>query len=272
MALYLMFNEGYVATRADGLFRADVCREAIRLAALVAELLPTVPAPTSTSAALCAEAKGLAALMTFHDARREARTDDDGALVPLEEQDRARWDHRRIASARALLDEAWQMRLPGPYQLQAAIAALHCEAPRAEDTDWAQVAALYGVLVQQQSTAIVRLNAAVAAAFALGSSAASPPSTRSTSRASSPATTCSRRHAPTCCAAAVASTKPSSPTTPPSPSSPTPPSVPICSAAGRPARAGSPGEESEEAAQRSPPDHRASSAARPAANSAWRSM
>ena len=155
--VYLVFNEGYAATDAEGLVRPDLSAEAIRLGRLLAELLPDD-----------AEAGGLLALMLLHDARREARVGAGGELVPLEAQDRGRWDAAAIAEGLAVLDAAIARRQPGPYQLQAAIAALHARAARAADTDWAQIAALYGALLRHQPTAVVELNAAVALAMAGG--------------------------------------------------------------------------------------------------------
>src|SRR5206468_10622129 len=128
-----------------------------RLGGLVAELMPDEP-----------EALGLLALMRLHDARREARVDANGALVPLEEQDRSRWSAQSIADGLAILDRALALRRRGPYQIQAAIAALHARAVRAEDTDWPQIAALYRGLVAEQPSAVVALNAAAAAAMAEG--------------------------------------------------------------------------------------------------------
>jgi predicted RNA polymerase sigma factor len=115
-----------------------------------------------------AEALGLLALMLLHDARRATRVGGDGAIVPLEEQDRARWNREEIAEGLALLDAALALRRRGPYQVQAAIAALHARALRAEDTDWKQIAALYGGLLREQPGAVVELNAAVALAMAEG--------------------------------------------------------------------------------------------------------
>ena len=155
--VYLVFNEGYAATAAGDLVRPDLCAEAIRLGRLVVELMPEEP-----------EALGLLALMRLHDARRDARTDPSGALVPLEEQDRSRWSADAIADGLALLDRALALRRRGPYQIQAAIAALHARAPRAADTDWAQIAALYRGLVADQPGAVVELNAAEALAMAEG--------------------------------------------------------------------------------------------------------
>ena len=155
--VYLVFNEGYASTEHDGLVRPDLCAEAIRLGRLLVELMPDEP-----------EVRGLLALMLLHDARRPARVDDDGALVPLEAQDRSRWQRPAIAEGLRELDGALAARRRGPYQLQAAIAALHARAARAEDTDWPQIAALYGGLLQEQPSAVVELNAAVALAMAEG--------------------------------------------------------------------------------------------------------
>ena len=155
--VYLVFNEGYAATDTPGLVRPDLCAEAIRLARLLVELMPQE-----------SEALGLLALMLLHDARRATRVGDDGAIVPLEEQDRTRWNREEIAEGLELLDSALALRRRGPYQLQAAIAALHARALRAEDTDWKQIAALYGGLLREQPGAVVELNAAVALAMAEG--------------------------------------------------------------------------------------------------------
>jgi RNA polymerase sigma-70 factor (ECF subfamily) len=156
-AIYLVFNEGYSATEGDSLLRPDLSGEAIRLARLLAHLLPGEP-----------EALGVLALMLLHDARRDARVGADGALVPLEEQDRSRWDGGKIAEGLVVLDRAIAMRRRGPYQVQAAIAALHAKAKDASSTDWAQIAALYGALYAMMPTAIVELNAAVAVAMTEG--------------------------------------------------------------------------------------------------------
>ncbi len=155
--VYLVFNEGYATTDRDGLVRPDLCAEAIRLGRLVVELMPREP-----------EARGLLALMLLHDARRPARLGADGALVPLEEQDRGLWHRAAIAEGLAVLDTALALRRRGPYQLQAAVAALHARAERATDTDWPQIAALYGGLLREQPGAVVELNAAVALAMAEG--------------------------------------------------------------------------------------------------------
>ena len=153
--IYLIFNEGYSATAGDALIRRELCAEAIRLGRVLAALMPDEP-----------EALGLLALMLLHDARREARTGGAGELVVLEEQDRSLWDRAAIEEGVALVERALRMRRPGPYQLQAAISALHCQAPRPEDTDWEQIAGLYGELLRIQPTPIVALNRAVAIAMA----------------------------------------------------------------------------------------------------------
>jgi RNA polymerase sigma-70 factor (ECF subfamily) len=155
--LYLVFNEGYAATEGDALVRRELCDEAIRLAKLLAVLMPDEPEPL-----------GLAALMLLHDARREARTGRHGELVLLEEQDRSLWDAARIAEGRRLLERALSLRAPGPYQLQAAIAAVHADAPHADETDWAEIAALYGRLARVAPSPVVELNRAVAVAMAAG--------------------------------------------------------------------------------------------------------
>ena len=156
--IYLIFNEGYAATAGDDWIRGDLCREAIRLARLLVELTGEP------------EAGGLLALMLLHDARRDTRTDDAGDLVLLEDQDRTRWDRAQIAEALALVPGALR-RGPGPYALQAAIAALHAEAPRAPDPDWPEIAALYDELAARFPSPVVSLNRAVAIAMARGPAA-----------------------------------------------------------------------------------------------------
>ncbi|WP_050434089.1 RNA polymerase sigma factor [Chondromyces crocatus] len=163
--VYLVFNEGYVASFGEVLGRRDLVSEAVALGRLLVELLPEEP-----------EVLGLAALMLLHDARREARLGEEGALIPLEEQDRSRWDRGAIAEGLSLLDRAIALRRAaprevrsqpaGPYQLQAAIAALHAQATTPEATDWPQIAALYGALLRVAPSAVVELNAAVAVAMA----------------------------------------------------------------------------------------------------------
>jgi RNA polymerase sigma-70 factor (ECF subfamily) len=159
--VYLVFNEGYAATRGAPLVRADLCAEAIRLGRLVLSLL--APRPP-------AEATALVALMLLHDARREARVDDAGDLVVLEEQDRRCWNHEQIRAALPLVDEALKEG-SGPYALQAAIAALHCQASSPTDTDWPQIAHLYQLLSTRHPSPIVSLNRAVAVAMIEGPAA-----------------------------------------------------------------------------------------------------
>ncbi len=153
--IYLVFNEGYAATRGAALVRTDLCAEAIRLARLVRALMASPPP----------EATALLALMLLHDSRRDTRLDEAGDLVLLEEQDRRRWNHDQIAEALPLVDEALRGG-PGPFGLQAAIAALHCRAARAEDTDWPQIVRLYDLLERLQPSPIVSLNRAAAVAMA----------------------------------------------------------------------------------------------------------
>ncbi len=155
--IYLIFNEGYVATTGDTLTRHELCAEAIRLCRVLVALLPRN-----------AEALGLLALMLLHDARRETRLDAEGELVLLNEQDRSRWDQGKIQEGIAVLDEALILSEPGPYQVQAAISALHAEAPTAEATDWRQIAALYDTLAAMTPSAVVEVNRAVAIAMAWG--------------------------------------------------------------------------------------------------------
>jgi RNA polymerase sigma-70 factor (ECF subfamily) len=157
-AIYLIFNEGYVATRGGPLVRTDLCAEAIRLGRLVIALLAPPPP---------AEANGLLALMLLHDSRREARLDEAGDLVVLEEQDRGRWNRQQIAEALPLVEEAFRAG-PGPFAVQAALAAVHCQAARAEDTDWPEILRLYDLLERLQPSPIVSLNRAVAVAMLQG--------------------------------------------------------------------------------------------------------
>jgi RNA polymerase sigma-70 factor, ECF subfamily len=155
--VYLIFNEGYGATRGDRLLRVDLAAEAIRLGRLLSELVPDDP-----------EALGLLALLVLHHARAAARVDPHGDLVPLEEQDRGRWDANMIGEGLGLLDQALRRQRPGPYQLQAAIAAQHALAARAADTDWRQIAALYAELLRLRPSPTYELNRAVAVAMAYG--------------------------------------------------------------------------------------------------------
>ena len=153
--IYLVFNEGYAATRGTSLLRMDLCAEAIRLGRLVVSLM---------GAQAPAEAKGLLAMMLLHDARREARMDEAGDIVVLEEQDRSRWNREQIAEALPLVEEAL-LGAPGPFSVQAAIAAVHCRAARAEDTDWEQIVGFYDELRRLQPSPVVSLNRAVAIAM-----------------------------------------------------------------------------------------------------------
>jgi RNA polymerase sigma-70 factor (ECF subfamily) len=151
--VYLIFNEGYDAAEGDRLVRGELCSEAIRLGRLLARLMPDD-----------AEVLGLLALMLLHDSRRGARVDDHGRYLPLDEQDRTRWDAGRIAEGTKTLERALALRRPGPYQLQAAIAALHVEA----DPDWAEIAVLYAALARIAPSPVVELNRAVAVGFSAG--------------------------------------------------------------------------------------------------------
>ena len=155
--VYLIFTEGYTATRGRELVRTDLCAEAIRLARLVRRLLAPPPA----------DATALLALLLLQDSRRDARLDAAGDVVLLEDQDRRRWNHAQIAEALPLVEEALRDG-PRPYALQAAIAALHCQAASAEDTDWPQIVRLYGVLERVQPSPIISLNRAVAVAMVDG--------------------------------------------------------------------------------------------------------
>jgi RNA polymerase sigma-70 factor, ECF subfamily len=158
--LYLLFNEGYSATSGDHMVRADLCAEAIRLARLLAGLMPGEP-----------EAGGLLALMLLQDSRRSARTDHHGELVTLEDQDRSRWDRAEIDEGQQVLQGSLRAGRPGPYQLQAAIAACHASAAKAADTDWQAIASIYGQLARIAPSPVVELNRAVAVGMADGPAA-----------------------------------------------------------------------------------------------------
>jgi RNA polymerase sigma-70 factor (ECF subfamily) len=159
-ALYLVFNEGYLATASDALVRRELCDEAIRLGRVLVGLMPDEP-----------EARGLLALMLLHHARREARTDAAGDLVPLPDQDRSRWKRDELAEGTALVDAALRGSRAGPYTLQAAVAAAHGRAARAEDTDWSRIARLYDALLAIDPSPVIALNRAVAISFADGPAA-----------------------------------------------------------------------------------------------------
>jgi RNA polymerase sigma-70 factor (ECF subfamily) len=158
--VYLIFNEGYVATKGDRLVRGELCDEAIRLGELLSQLMPDD-----------AEVLGLLSLMLLHDARRAARVDPHGRYAALDTQDRSLWDRDRIAKGLAILERAVGLRRPGEYQLQAAITALQIQAPDAENTDWAQIAELFGALARLNPSPVVELNRAVAVGLADGPAA-----------------------------------------------------------------------------------------------------
>jgi len=158
--LYLLFNEGYAATSGADLVRTGLCAEAIRLTRLLARLMPDEP-----------ETLGLLALLLLHDARRHTRVDAAGELITLEDQDRTAWDRAEIDEGAALLETALRRGRPGAYQIQAAIAACHTTAATAQDTDWADIAALYGELTRFVPSAVVRLNRAVAVGMSEGTEA-----------------------------------------------------------------------------------------------------
>ncbi len=158
--VYLVFNEGYAASSGAGLVREDLCREAVRLGRLIMELMPDEP-----------EAKGLLALMLLLNARRAARTTPDGGLVLLADQDRSLWDRDQIAEGQLLVRQCLKRNQPGPYQLQAAINAVHSDAAQPADTDWRQILVLYGQLLAIEPTPVVALNRAVALAEVEGPAA-----------------------------------------------------------------------------------------------------
>ncbi|MBV8154336.1 MAG: hypothetical protein JOY98_07945, partial [Candidatus Eremiobacteraeota bacterium] len=155
--IYLIFNEGYLAATGDRLIRTDLCGEAIRLARVLCELLPGEP-----------ENLGLLALMLLHDSRRDTRVNSAGDLVPLEEQDRSLWHRGQIYEGLRLVEQAMRTGSTGPFQLQAAIAALHAEAKTPAETDWRQIAALYVVLARFSPSPVISLNHAVAVAMSEG--------------------------------------------------------------------------------------------------------
>jgi len=159
--IYLVFNEGYTASAGDDLIRGDLCDEAIRLARLLAGLMPDEP-----------EALGLLALLLLTGARRPARTGPNGTLIPLAVQDRSRWDQAMIAEGQDLVRACLRRNRPGPYQLQAAIGAVHSDAAAAADTDWGQILALYDQLMAVAPTPVVALNRTVALAEVRGPAAA----------------------------------------------------------------------------------------------------
>jgi RNA polymerase sigma-70 factor (ECF subfamily) len=159
LVVYLVFNEGYNAASGDVLIRRELCAEAIRLGRLLYELLPRE-----------AETRGLLALMLLHDSRRDARMSADGEIILLEEQNRDLWNQEQIREGLALTEAALRSAPPGPYSVQAAIAAVHARAKNADETDWTQIAALYDVLLRLQPSPVIELNRAVAVAMVRGAS------------------------------------------------------------------------------------------------------
>jgi RNA polymerase sigma-70 factor (ECF subfamily) len=157
LVVYLVFNEGYSATSGDTAIRQELCAEAIRLGRILHQLLPRHT-----------EVRALLALMLLHDSRRAARTNDNGEPVLLEDQSRERWNQEQIREGLALIESALQAGPPGPYALQASIAAVHSRAPRPEETDWRQIVALYDLLLQMQRSPVIELNRAAAVAMAEG--------------------------------------------------------------------------------------------------------
>lgn len=159
--LYLIFNEGYSATQGDDLIRHELCAEAIRLTRILVELLDRDASPN-------AEAMGLLAMMLLHNSRQAARVDASGEMILLEDQDRTLWKQTEIQEGIALLDRAMELQAPGPYQIQAAVSALHAQARTYAETDWSQIAALYGQLALIEQTPVINLNLAVALGMARG--------------------------------------------------------------------------------------------------------
>lgn len=161
--IYLIFNAGYTAPTGADLIRHDLCREAIRLNRILLDLLSK-----ETALTIDPEVIGLLALILLHDSRSLARVDANGDLIPLEEQDRTKWKHDQITEGIALVEYALKMRQAGQYQIQASISALHAEAKHPDDTDWAQIAVLYGILGQMTPSPVIELNRAVAVAMSEG--------------------------------------------------------------------------------------------------------
>lgn len=158
--LYLIFNEGYMATSGDSVYRVDLSSEAIRVTRLLESVVPDVP-----------EVRGLLALMLLTDARRAARSGSSGEIIPLDTQDRSKWNRHQIEEGTRLLQEVLPRGAVGPYQVQAAIAALHDEAPSADSTDWPQILALYELLLAMDPSPMVRLSHAIALAMVNGPAA-----------------------------------------------------------------------------------------------------
>jgi len=199
--VYLVFNAGYLASSGTELVRVDLCDEGVRLAGLLVDLLPDEPEPL-----------GLAALLHFQDSRRAARSDDQGQPLTLEEQDRSRWDLGQVAAGGDLLARARRLDRPGPYQLKAAIAAVHAGARRAELTDWPTIVRLYDHLLQWEPTPVVQLNRAVAVAMARGPSTVWLCSTIRCWPTFLSTTTSTTRPGLTCCGGTDRQKRPSSPT------------------------------------------------------------
>ena len=213
--VYLIFNEGYAASAGADLVRADLCAEAVRLGRLLADLMPDEP-----------EVLGLLALMLLTEARRPARTGPAGEIVLLADQDRRRWDAAFVAEGQGLVRRCLRRDAPGPYQIQAAIAAVHSDAADAASTDWGQVVALYDQLLAVAPSSVVRLHRAVAVAEVDGPLRGWRSST--TWPLTSTTTTCSTRCAPTCWGAWAGARRHGRPTTPPSPERPTGATRPCC--------------------------------------------
>ncbi|MEM7334916.1 MAG: DUF6596 domain-containing protein, partial [Chloroflexota bacterium] len=161
--IYLIFNEGYDASFGEDLIRGDLCQEAIRLARVLNTLLLRDPQLEESP-----EALGLLALMLLHDSRRESRVNEAGEMVLLEEQDRSAWNDTQIREGTAVVEKALRMGRPGPYQIQAAISAVHAEAKTASETDWEQIVGLYHELQKYDSSPIIKLNHGVALAMLKG--------------------------------------------------------------------------------------------------------
>ncbi|GCE09750.1 RNA polymerase sigma factor [Dictyobacter aurantiacus] len=161
LVLYLIFNAGYISSQGENLLRNELCAEAIRLGRALALLLQQAVSPAEQ-----AEALGLLALMLIHDARKDARIGPEGELITLEEQNRSLWNQQQIQEGMAILDQAMQAHKPGPYQIQAAISALHSQATSTEETDWLQISLLYSALTRHQNSPVIWLNWVVAVAMA----------------------------------------------------------------------------------------------------------
>ena len=220
--VYLIFNEGYAASSGERLVREELCAEAVRLGRLLAELMPDEP-----------EVMGLLALMLLTESRRATRTGPDGELVRLADQDRDQWDRGLVAEGQGIVRQLLRRGQPGPYQIQAAINAVHSDAASADATDWRQILQLYDQLLRVAPSPVVALNRAVAVAELSGPSAALALVTRWSTTLRLTGTTCSTRFAPTCCGDWAALPRRRPPMTRRSPAPRTPPSVTSCSATAR---------------------------------------